>query len=300
MQKQRLGLVIGIVLALAALFMINAYLEQQREVIKQEERKKIEKAHTNQGEVLVAKKDISRGAAIEAAMVNKETVPNKYLQPQAVSSLDRIVGMLTVVPISKGDQITLAKLSYPGQSGGGGLAEITPVGKRAITIPVDNIASLAGMIKPGDYVDVITMIPVPVTTPEGKQATQVATFPLFQNVLILAVGQELGTLLKQESRYAKEEKREASPLITLALSPQEANLIAFVQEQGKIRLILRSPTDSQVQAISPANWDTLFQYVMPNLVQQKGEVLKEEKPEAGHYIEIYRGSKKEKIPLSNK
>jgi pilus assembly protein CpaB len=256
MPKQRLVLIIGIVLALAAVFMTMIYIDQQRKTIQDQAQKELANIQANQTAVLTAKKDIPRGTPIDAGMLESKIIPNKYVQPQAVTSLDRIAGMVTIAAISKDEQITLSKLSYSKQMGG--LAEVTPMGKRAITILVDNISALAGMIKAGDYVDIIAMMPVPVQTPDGKQAAQLLSIPLFQNVLILAVGQETSTIVKPTSRYRREEEKKdttTAPLITLALDPQEANLIAFVQEQGKIRLILRSPADSKIeplQAVSDA------------------------------------------------
>ncbi len=298
MQKQRLILIaIGAVLALVAVYLTKVYLDQQRQIAREEAQRETANLQANQTAVVVAAQDIPRGTVIAPETLETKIFPNQYVAPQAVTSLDRIAGMVTIVPIPKGEQITLSKLAQPrGGAAAGGLAEATPVGKRAITISVDNIASLSGMIKPGDYVDVIAMIPVPVQTQEGKQVTQVAVMSLFQNVLVLAVGQQIGILSKGEARYKKEEeKSQPSPLITLALSPQEANLIAFVHEQGKIRLILRSPADSKVEPIQPASWETLFQYVMPKEAV-KPEFKKE--PESVSYVEIYRGLKREKVPLS--
>lgn len=295
MQKQqKIILLSGIVLALMAVFMIKIYLDQQRQIIKQQERKRIEREKEGQVSVLLAKKDIPKGSEINADSVEENIIPKQFAQPRPVTSLDRIAGMVAILPISKGEQITLTKLQWPQEATGGSLASATPVGKRAITISVDNIAALAGMIKPGDYVDVIAMVNVPMQTPEGKQAAQTAVIPLFQNILVLAVGREIGAPTVTESRYKEEKKEVSSSLITLALSPQEASLVAFVQEQGKIRLTLRSPADSQAQPFQLTTWDTLFQYVMPK------EVTKPEIKEARvvEYVEIYRGLSKERIPLS--
>jgi len=286
----------GVFLGILAVIMTFTYISKQRQIIARQAKEAIANIQANQAAVLVAKADIPKGVVVEADMLETAVVPNKYKQPQAVSSLDRISGMVATAPISKGEQVTLSKLVYPREAGRGGLAASTPFGKRAVTISADNIATLAGMINPGDYVDVIAMLPIPVQTAEGKQAAQVAAIPLFQNVLVLAVGQDMGGPAVAESgRYKKEEKKEASPLITLALSPQEANLISFVQEQGKTRLILRSPADSQIEVIQPASWDALFQYIMP-----KTEDPREEPVQEGQYIEIYRGMNKERIPLSSR
>ncbi len=287
-------MIIGVGTALIAVFMIQVYLKGQQRAIMEEAKRKLASAQANQVSVLVAKRDIPQGAAIDPASFEISIVPNQYVQPKAVTSLDRISGMVTVASISKGEQLTLSKLGYVGSKQPRGLAEATPIGKRAVTVAVDNIASLAGMVKAGDYVDVITVIAVPVMGPDGKQASQASVVPLFQNVLVLAVGQDTGVLAREDSRRRAEEKKESSPLITLALGPQEANLFAFVQEQGKIRLVLRSPADSQVQPVQPASWDMLFQYIMPP--QAKTDVS--EKKEAPS-VEIYRGLKKEKITLSN-
>jgi len=291
--QKRLTTIIGIVMTLAAVLLVKVYLDQQRRAVRIEAQRQLAKERRDQTSVLVAKTDIARGAIIEAEMVDSAIVPNQYVQPQALTSLDRIGGMVTVVSISKGEQITLSKLLSSKQADS--LAMATPVGKRAITISVDNIASLGGMLSPGDYVDLIGLLPFP-TEIQGQITSQLATIPLFQNVLILAVGQDLGGMARGQgggSRYKKEETREAAPLITLALIPQEANIIAFVQEQGRIRLLLRSPADSQTQAIMPASWDTLLQYIMP-----KEPLTKQEETKPRKVVEIYRGLQKEVVPLS--
>ena len=301
MQKQRIILAIGVVLALVAVFMVKVYIDQQRRVIHQQAQDTLAKIQANQTAVLVAKEDIPRGSVVDPEMLETAIFPNQYVVPQAVTSLDRIAGMVTVADISKGEQVSISKLAQPKQAASGGnLAGATPVGKRAITIQVDNISSLGGMIKPGDYVDVIAMVPIPVQTPDGKESSQIATLSLFQNVLVIAVGQDIGVQVQQKlvSRYKKEEAQpELSPLITLALTAQEASLISFVQEQGKIRLVLRSPADSQIEQVQPASWDTLFQYIMP---KQAAEGQEEQKQlmKQPRMVEIYRGLEKEVVPLN--
>jgi len=111
--------------------------------------------------------------------------------------------------------------------------------------------------------------------------------------------------MPEVGRYAKssdEKVDKSSPgqLLTLALAPQEVNLIAFVQEQGKIRLTLRSPADSQVQQSVPTTWDTLFKYIMPSketVTTKAGSKEVQVKQEVIDYVEIYRGLNKEKIAL---
>ncbi|MFA6349395.1 MAG: Flp pilus assembly protein CpaB [Candidatus Omnitrophota bacterium] len=300
MIQKRIPLIIGIALAAVSIILINVYMGQQKQIVVEKAKKEFEVKQANQVPVLVAKQDIPSGTQINPDTLGVALVPNEYVQPKAATSLDRVAGMVAVAPIAKGEQISLDKLAFSRQSAGGGLADLTPIGKRAITISVENTAALGGMVKPGDYVDVIAMVPVPVQTADGKQVTQIMATPLFQNVLILAVGNQLAAAPKSAGggRYAPEAKTEspASPLMTFALTPQEASLMTFVQEQSKIRLTLRSPSDSQLQQVPPATWETIFQYIMPKEVSKPEPEAKE--PEPGQQIEIYRGLNKEKLPLS--
>lgn len=288
-EKQKIILIAGIVLALLAIVMTKMYLDQQKQAVEEQKKREIANMQANQAAVLVSKQNIPAGTVIEPEMLDTAIVPNRFIQPQAVTSLDRIAGMTTIAPISKGEQISLSKLTSS-RRGGGDLSGVTPSGKRAITIVVDNIASLSGMIKPGDYVDVLATIQIPVTGANGKLIEQMAVVPLFQNVLVLAVGSNTGGGNSLGSRYAEKSSGSENALITLSLGPQEANLIAFVQEQGRIRLVMRSPADAKVEPIAPASWETLFQYIAPQSMI--------EPVDTNEYVEVLRGLNKERVPLS--
>jgi pilus assembly protein CpaB len=304
MGQKRLNIIIGIICVILAIVVLNFYITNERKKMAEALKRAFTEKYRDLVSVLVAKRDIPVGAEITADMLESKIIPKRYVEPQAATSLDKVTGKKTVVPIKKGEQIILSKLTSavgirPTKKRS--LAMATPVGKRAITVKVDNIAGLAGMIKPGDYVDVIALIPIPAKTPEGKQVTQTATLPLFQNVLVLAVGKEIGGKEERGSKagwmfgnkFGKKDKTEGvTNLITLALAPQEASLLSFVSEQGKIRLVLRSPADAKVQPLPPASWDMLFQYVNSLLPQKRKEIKQPKK------IEIYRGLNKDYITLS--
>jgi Flp pilus assembly protein CpaB len=118
--------------------------------------------------------------------------------------------------------------------------------------------------------------------------------PLFQNVEILAVGGEIVPSSGAGSSAKKEQAKLSAPAgtVTLALDPQEAVLLSFVQEHGKIKLNLRSSEDTQKETIRPADWDTLFQY----LSSGKENGMGGQQPT----VEVYRGLNREVIPLYDK
>ena len=293
-EKQRIILISGIFLAILAIGMTKVYLDQQRQAVIERAKAEIASIQANQTAVLVAKQDIPQGAAITAEMFETSIIPNKFVQPQAVTTLDRISGMVTIAPITKGEQVSLSKLVNEGRPGGGDLAGVTPSGKRAISIFADSIASLSGMVKPGDYVDLLSIIQIPMQGQDGKLTNQTVVVPLFQNVLVLAVGKNTGGAANPTGRYSEAASSPSSgdALITLALGPQESNLLAFVQEQGKMRLVLRSPADAKIESLSLANWDSLFQYIMPAKPEAAPVV------DTNEYVEVLRGLSKEKVPLS--
>lgn len=302
MPRQKIFLIIGILLAVSAVFLIKSYLEGQRKNIIADAKRQLSKAQEDSIPVLVANTDIPAGSPVDMNKFQIKYASKKNIDPQAISSLDRIMGMVTVVPIAQGEQATSNKFARIRQVASG-LAESTPVGKRAVTISVDNLSSFAGMLKSGNYVDVIATIIIP-QSQQSKSVSKTTVIPIFQNVLVLAVGQNIMAGSAEERKYMKNEKPEASPFITLALSPEEASLISFIQEQGKIRLVLRSPSDANIERIQPANWENLFNYINPSLPrsqrveteQLKAETKAAEGPSA--FVEVYRGLNKERVPLS--
>lgn len=305
---------VGLLLGAFAVMLVNIHVKQEKERVRKELEEELKQRIKNLVPVLIAKRNISIGEYITSEMVEMKLVPQKYLLPRAVSSIERISGMRVIAPIAKGEQITLSKLMREDVLKTRSLAMATPIGKRAITISVDDISGLAGMIKPGDYVDVLAIINVP-TQVGNKQVNQLVTLPLFQNVLVLAVGQSLVFPKEERRRLSfleritgekkEEKKRHKGPLlVTLALKPEEASLLSFISEQAKIRLILRSPADAEVKMIPPVNWNTFFEYINKIMgyeeIPQKKETVKEEKkivPKPSRKVEIYRGFKRELIGI---
>lgn len=303
---EKRGLIIAIALALVATILVITWMNQQQQRMAGELARKFENLkarEANTTDVVLAKIDIPAGKIISDEMLFTKSISRDSLPAGAAVSIARVVEHISRAPIKKDSPILTEALAWP-TTKGTTLAMKTPIGKRAITISVDNIASLLGMINPGDYVDVLGLIPLPVQV-EGKQSAQLATVPLFQNVLVLAVGPQIGAALEQESgsRRKTEESvtKDKAPVITFALSPEEANLLVFVGEQGKIRLVLRSPGDAKTEAVQPASWDTLLKYLFPQMEMKAGEEIGKEIPQVKKEIpqvEIIRGFKKEMVPLT--
>ncbi len=168
----------------------------------------------------------------------------------------------------------------------------TPPGKRAMTILIDSLSAVGGLLNPGDFVDVIGELEAK-EQEEGNKPKKITTV-LMQNVQVLAIGtnfQPVGNSLVYQAQ-----QRTKALNVTLALSPEETGLITFAQSNGKLQLALRSPSEQRTQALQVASWETLADYVLErqgtkiDLSNKDKNIEETETPEeVGSFVEIYRG-----------
>lgn len=135
------------------------------------------------------------------------------------------------------------------------LALKTPVGKRAITVKIDSLAAVGGLLNAGDFVDVIAELNVPSQDPDKKTVTAM----IFQGLQVLAIN------TNEDDPGAYDDQQSAASLkITFAVDPQEAGLLAFANKNGSLELALRSPEESEHQTVKADTWKTLADYVLKN------------------------------------
>jgi pilus assembly protein CpaB len=266
-----------------AIYFLNVYVKQQAK----KEKLKAEQVAKNMVPVIVAVKDIPPGTKLTEAMLQEVKVPKEKFQPVMANSFSKVIDRTTATAIKKGSPITAnALVAQAAKKPAGAPPRVEPLsakippGRRAVTIDVDNLSTAAGMIRPGDYVDLIGLVTIPGDKEKGRG--QLTTLPLFQNILVLALGQEM-------TRAGAPKGPGGKNTVTLSLSPEEASIVTFIAEQGKIRMILRSPQDKQAGSSVPADWNT----VMRALSGQEQVTTGPELNKPRRTIEIIRGSKKE-------
>ena len=267
--ERKWAMVIAVAAGILAMFLTYFYFQRWKA-----------RFHLEEAPILIASKDIYKGSVIDYKMLVLKPMPVKFIQPGALSSRESAVGKSALVTILAGEQILATKLAAPGA--GLTLAGKTPPGKRAVTIGLDAASAVGGMIKPGDHVDILAIF-----------ITPAVTISLLQDVLILAVGQQM---VPRPQGRARRAEQAASPTrretITLALTPQEVRVLTVAMEQGKIRLTLRPRMEkpqpgTQVDLTNlPAAIDvgTLLQFYI-------------RRPDPGPSVEVIRGLKREITPL---
>jgi Flp pilus assembly protein CpaB len=183
----------------------------------------------------------------------------------------------------------------------GVLSARTPPGKRALTINVDTLSAVGGLLNPGDRVDIIADLQIP-DSRDPKAEPDKVTSVLFQDVLVLAVGTNFQPVTTAEGYDARAKAR--SLQITLALDPEEASLITFSQKYGKMQLTLRPPSDEGVQNMEVASWDSLADFVLERqgteliVPRSKARIQtddtgKKETKDTEAFIQIFKGGKEQ-------
>lgn len=213
----------------------------------QEKSAEISKAFGVQTTVVVAKKDIKEMETVQEDMVDLQQVPENFVQPGHVRQLEEIVGLVALAPISKSEQILKNKVIKPGVETGLSL-QVAP-GKRAITIPVDEVRGVAKLLNPGDRVDLVVALDV---SESSSQKRHIKT--LLQDTVILATGQKIVNELPRihevrgEESFIKNLRVENNfSNITLEVTPQEAQKIIYILSTNPSSLFftLRHPSDDR-------------------------------------------------------
>ncbi len=209
--------------------------------------------------VLIAKADIPERTVLHEDMVDILEVPRKFMQQDVFeyktpSDLKQIVNLVTRVRIPKGNQITQSSLvSLSPESG---LSVKIPPGYRGAMLPIE--PEMKVLIKPGDRVDVLVTFDALMN--DGRKEKVTAT--ILQNVLIIAVGTNLGQGMNAKLKPgAVEEKSSAmaeKSTVSLALNPNEAQYLALALKQGDPTVIMRGLGDVEMHPMEMASFRKLF------------------------------------------
>lgn len=138
-----------------------------------------------------------------------------------------------------------------------------PKGKRALTVLIDSLSAVGGLIKAGDLVDIIAHLQIPDPSDKEKEQQTVkkedVTTILFQKILVLSVNTNFDDMTAPD--YAQQQQ--AGRLnITLALDPEAAALLTFAQKNGQIQFTLRAPDEKETGVFKVASWEALSEFVL--------------------------------------
>src|SRR5215472_2135623 len=204
--------------------------------------KNLQKGPADPGvEVMVAADDLQVGGRVEDHDVKIIRIPAADLPPGAPRKRSDVIGHGVIVPISKGEFILPNRLAQ--ENAGSGLPSLIPPGMRAVSVRVNEVVSVAGFVTPGTRVDVLLT-----GTPGGAGDEQTTT--VLQNVAVLASGH---TLERNSTGEAQN-----TAVITLLVSPDDAQRLTLASTEGHIQLALRNPLDTKQDDVQPSISRALF------------------------------------------
>ena len=212
-----------------------------------EQRTAMAKKYGSTKRVVVASQDIAEMDNIDESKLTVIDLPVDFIQPDAISEAEVAVGQVAAVPIKKNEQILQTKLLLPGPDTGLSM-EVSP-GKRAITLPIDDMRGVSRLLRPGDRIDIIAALDY------GKGADsrrEVRT--ILQDVVVLATG--LNVLNKIPRRFELDANGKTINRINLSAStnftsivveakPEEAQQLIYIlsTSPGNLFTVLRHPND---------------------------------------------------------
>ena len=203
-------------------------------------------------DVLVAARALPAAITLEPQMLARRAVPERFLASDALGAdaAAGVIGRRLLRALDSGEAITASTLASSGALELSGLVE---PGLRALTIPVDESNAAAGLIAPGDYVDLLLVV-----RPDAPGA-QASVRPLLQAVRVVATGQQL----QRPTGAAIGEADVAAggagyATVSLRLPPEDAERVLLAQRMGDLAVLLRPAGDAQAAQFRAVDEDSLF------------------------------------------
>lgn len=216
--KTKLLFIFTLLLGIFTSFLIYRFLNGVNQAV----------AVQNMTNVVVASQRIVPGTLLTPELVKTIQVPAQYAPAQSVNAPEQVINQFANVDLWPEEAILASQVVN--QNTSSELPYKIPKGSRAITIAVSGTSGIAGHIKPGHYVDILTF-----------QESRVYT--LMQKVLVLAVGADL----------QKKDGAQAADTVTLAVYPEETQIITLAENIGRFKLVLRPPDEAAKPAIRSVN-----------------------------------------------
>jgi pilus assembly protein CpaB len=229
--------------------------------------------------IVVAAADLPLGSKIDPGQVKLARWSADAMPEGAFTSPGQVVGSIVKNQFVVNEPIVATKL-FMGQKTAGVMPLLIPPGMRAVSVPVDEVSDIAGFVLPHTHVDILVAL-------SGDPATENKPFSkiVLQNVEVLAVAQEV---------EKKKDEPELVKVITVLVTPQDAERLSLATRQGTLRLAMRNYTDSKVVLTSGSDVSQMLHAYgaqVPVIAAQPHHAAAPERPVKKFQVEIFRDGK---------
>ena len=219
--------------------------------------------------VAVAASALSVGSIVHEKDVRLVLWPSEAVPEGYAESAAEVIGRGVITEVRVNEPFLQSKLAELGS--GGGLPIMIPTGMRAVSVRVDDVIGVAGFVVPSTRVDVIVTL-----TPSGSKDTASRVF--LQNVNAVAAGQEI------------QRDEDGAPMtvtvITLLVTPEDAERLVLAASQGRIQMALRNTLDVDTLNTSGSRVSSLLAPRRRTTTRRAAAVPQQPLPSV---IAIYRG-----------
>ncbi len=239
--------------------------------------------------VVTAAKDIPLGAVLTTADLTT-IVMDGGAPKGAILKMEDAVGRGAITEIYEGEIIMESRLA--GVGSGGGLAPTIPQGMRASAVRVDEVVGVAGFVLPGMRVDILASGSPPTANGGNSNTQTMETQTLLQNIEVLSAGTDI-----QKDAQGKPQQVQ---VVTLLVTPEQAETLSLAGNTLKIQLVLRNPLDTQIAKVPPEAIGNIFGTAVPATpgAAPRRRVVRKPAPKT-YSIVVSNGSKttQEKFPV---
>jgi pilus assembly protein CpaB len=218
--------------------------------------------------------DLDAGETIRPADLQRIEWPSSVSLDGAFLKPEDVVGRTLLYPLAKGEPLLSRQLTAPGT--GAGLSTKIPDGMRAISLKSDQVVGVAGFLLPGTHIDVLVTYHTP-------GSTEPVTSTVLQDARILAAGQKM--------QPDPEGKASTVDVVTLLVTPYDAERVVLASAQGTVHFVLRNGSDHAHLADQPAQMSGLGEVVKGKSVQISIRKVAAPAPPKPYSVDTLRGDK---------
>ena len=185
---------------------------------------------TDQKDVVVTARPLGVGVMVKPADIKVVKMTASAFPKGAFSKVEDVLDRPVISNMLLEEPVLEGRLAAKGS--GLGLAPTIPVGMRAVTVRVNDVASVSGFVLPGMRVDVLVTGRPP--TSDGDMTSTV-----LQNMLVLSAG----TTIQADARGQAIQ----APTVTLLATPGQSETLTLAGNEGRLQLVLRNSSDQTME-----------------------------------------------------
>lgn len=194
--------------------------------------------------IVVANRPLQLGTRLDSTNIRVINWPRGERIPGMFHRIQDCEGRALIAPVAENEPILESRLAP--KEAGAGLPAAIPEGMRAVSVAVNDVIGVAGFVVPGTMVDVLVTGPMPGVSGPTNNITRT----ILEDTRVLAAGQKVS--------QDPQGKPKTVSVVTLLVSPEEADELTMASTEGKIQLALRNTIDAKLANPQPVMQGVLF------------------------------------------